>query len=262
MGSAAQSFTLVTPANHYPSRLPDLRGGVRQARHPALRALALRPVPADAPPRRGDRGAGRRRASRLPLRAEGRLAARRAASSTRWDRRVRLPAAGLVRAERRRAAGALMWSSAATSLAGPGGARAVRGHRDDEPFDGHRVPGFRRRELLARRRPGLDFNMSLLQFDPGVGLDKVEIHDEEHGLYMTAGEGIYLLDDERHEVTAATSSTWLRTARSPSSPRARGRPSTCSTRTSGATASESARGSAGRRAPTSAAAARGRCARG
>jgi hypothetical protein len=38
---------------------------------------------------------------------------------------------------------------------------------------------------------GYDFNVSLLAFDPGAGLDKVEIHDEEHGLYMTAGTGIY-----------------------------------------------------------------------
>jgi (S)-ureidoglycine aminohydrolase len=42
--------------------------------------------------------------------------------------------------------------------------------------------------------------MSLLAFDPGVGLDKVEIHDEEHGLYMTAGGGLYHLDGEQHEV--------------------------------------------------------------
>ena len=44
--------------------------------------------------------------------------------------------------------------------------------------------------------------MSLLAFDPGVGLDKVEIHDEEHGLYMTAGGGTYLLEDRELEVQA------------------------------------------------------------
>jgi (S)-ureidoglycine aminohydrolase len=44
--------------------------------------------------------------------------------------------------------------------------------------------------------------MSLLAFDQGVGLDNVEIHDEEHGLYMTAGGGIYRLGDEQHEVAA------------------------------------------------------------
>jgi len=62
------------------------------------------------------------------------------------------------------------------------------------------VPGFRRRELLDPTNPRYDFNISLLAFDPGVGLDKVEIHDEEHGLYMTAGAGIYHLDGADHEV--------------------------------------------------------------
>ena len=60
--------------------------------------------------------------------------------------------------------------------------------------------------------------MSLLAFDAGVGLDKVEIHDEEHGLYMTAGGGTYLLEERRARgARAATSSTWRPTARSPSS---------------------------------------------
>jgi (S)-ureidoglycine aminohydrolase len=76
----------------------------------------------------------------------------------------------------------------------------LSGHRDDEPFAATPVPGFRRRELLPVDDPAFDFNMSLLAFDPGVGLATVEIHDEEHGLYMTAGGGVYLLEDERHEV--------------------------------------------------------------
>ncbi len=80
--------------------------------------------------------------------------------------------------------------------------RALAGHRDDEPFADTDVPGFRRRELLPTDDPAFDFNMSLLAFDPGVGLDKVEIHDEEHGLYMTAGGGTYLLEDRELEVEA------------------------------------------------------------
>jgi len=80
--------------------------------------------------------------------------------------------------------------------------RALSGHRDDEPFADTDVPGFRRRELLPTTDPALDFNMSLLAFDPGVGLDKVEVHDEEHGLYMTAGGGTYLLEDRELEVRA------------------------------------------------------------
>jgi (S)-ureidoglycine aminohydrolase len=85
----------------------------------------------------------------------------------------------------------------------PGLARppACAGHRDDEPFaPDPNVQGFRRRELLDPGDPRYDFNISLLAFDPGVGLDKVEIHDEEHGLYMTAGTGIYHLDGADHEV--------------------------------------------------------------
>jgi (S)-ureidoglycine aminohydrolase len=43
--------------------------------------------------------------------------------------------------------------------------------------------------------------MSLLAFDAGVGLAQVEIHDEEHGLYMTAGGGSYHLDGAEHDVS-------------------------------------------------------------
>jgi len=76
----------------------------------------------------------------------------------------------------------------------------VTGHRDDAPFEALAVPGLTRRELLAADDPSFDFNMSLLRFGPGAALDRVEIHDEEHGLYMTAGAGVYLLDRERHDV--------------------------------------------------------------
>jgi (S)-ureidoglycine aminohydrolase len=83
---------------------------------------------------------------------------------------------------------------------GVGAPELVAGHRDDEPFERTAAPGLRRRELLDPDDPRRDFTMSLLAFDPGAGLDTIEIHDEEHGLYMTAGAGEYLLDRERHEV--------------------------------------------------------------
>ena len=79
---------------------------------------------------------------------------------------------------------------------------ARNGHREDVPWAETALPGFRRRELLPTTDPAFDFNMSLLAFDAGVGLDKVEIHDEEHGLYMTAGGGTYLLEDRELEVRA------------------------------------------------------------
>jgi (S)-ureidoglycine aminohydrolase len=84
---------------------------------------------------------------------------------------------------------------------GLGGPAALAGHRDDAPFEAETgVEGFRRRELLDPLDPRYDFNMSLLRFDPGVGLPKVEVHDEEHGLYMTAGGGVYLLGSDRIQV--------------------------------------------------------------
>jgi (S)-ureidoglycine aminohydrolase len=64
------------------------------------------------------------------------------------------------------------------------------------------TPGLRRRELIDPADARWDFNMSLMSFEPGVGLPQIEIHDEEHGLYMTAGGGVYTLQRDEHEVTA------------------------------------------------------------
>jgi len=84
----------------------------------------------------------------------------------------------------------------------PGFARPTRvsGNRGDEAFSDTVTAGVRRRELLPVDEPGRDFAMSILQFDPGAGLPQVEIHDEEHGLWMTGGDGTYLLDGEEVEV--------------------------------------------------------------
>lgn len=84
---------------------------------------------------------------------------------------------------------------------GVGAPAALRGHRDDhEPVVTD--VGLLRRELLPPDDPAFDFNMSLLAFPPGVSLGQVEVHDEEHGLYMTAGGGVYHLDGSDHEVVA------------------------------------------------------------
>ena len=85
---------------------------------------------------------------------------------------------------------------------GMGAPPAAAGDREDEPFEPTAVAGLRRRELLPPDDESFDFNMSLLAFDPGTDLGKIEIHDEEHGLYMTAGGGVYELDGTAHPVEA------------------------------------------------------------
>jgi (S)-ureidoglycine aminohydrolase len=81
-------------------------------------------------------------------------------------------------------------------LPGPAG---LRGHRDEIPAVTTAV-ALVRSELLPPDDPSYDFNMSLLAFPPGVTLGQVEVHDEEHGLYMTRGSGIYHLDGADHEL--------------------------------------------------------------
>ena len=79
---------------------------------------------------------------------------------------------------------------------------AVHGHRDDHAADATPVAGLTRRELLPAGDPSFDFAMSIMRFAPGAGLDQVEIHDEEHGLYMLDGGCRYLLGTGWHEVAA------------------------------------------------------------
>ncbi len=62
------------------------------------------------------------------------------------------------------------------------------------------VPGVYRLELLPSLHPSFDFAMSILSFDPGAVFPKVEIHDEEHVLYMLEGRGVYVLDQQYYEV--------------------------------------------------------------
>src|SRR5581483_2562162 len=57
------------------------------------------------------------------------------------------------------------------------------GHRDGLPTI-TTDSGLVRCELLPPEDAAFDFNMSLLAFPPGATLGAVEVHDEEHGLYM------------------------------------------------------------------------------
>jgi (S)-ureidoglycine aminohydrolase len=63
------------------------------------------------------------------------------------------------------------------------------------------VPGLMRRELLDPANPAFDFNISHMEFGPDVALAQIEIHDEEHGLYMTSGGGLYHLDGDELQVS-------------------------------------------------------------
>jgi (S)-ureidoglycine aminohydrolase len=75
-----------------------------------------------------------------------------------------------------------------------------RAGRREDVAENEYIPGLWRRELIAAGDPRHDFSMILMRFAPGGDLGMVEIHDEEHGLYMTAGGGIYLLDRDEHRV--------------------------------------------------------------
>jgi (S)-ureidoglycine aminohydrolase len=85
------------------------------------------------------------------------------------------------------------------NLAEPG---PVWGKLDEVPRTATPVPGLHRRELLDPFDPAFDFNISHMEFDPHVALAQIEIHDEEHGLYMTSGGGLYHLDGDELQVGA------------------------------------------------------------
>ena len=205
-GIRGGAYTLLTPANRYASRLPNLRG-----------ALVFKLVtPRLAPRASASTCSPSRRAAarRSPCGPASRTSCTCSAATSRCARTGSPPswrrAAGATcrrtRTSRSRPAArrrSWLWLKRRYEpWPGLGAPEARSGHRDDEPFDANTgVAGFRRRELLDPADPRYDFNMSLLAFDPGVGLDKVEVHDEEHGLYMTAGGGLYHLGGNQHEVT-------------------------------------------------------------
>jgi (S)-ureidoglycine aminohydrolase len=206
-GAAGPGYTLVTPANHYPSRLPEFGDDV-----PVVKLV----TPRLAPSRIGEylvalpAGGGTLRpvaAGRetflYGLTGAAVLSAGGASHAVGAGAFAYVPASmGWTIAAGGQAATVLAIRRAYEAVSGIEPPALLAGHRDDEPFAATPVPGFRRRELLPVDDPAFDCAMSLLAFDPGVGLDKIEIHDEEHGLYMTAGQGIYTLGTDRHEVRA------------------------------------------------------------
>ena len=198
-------YTILRPDNRYASRLPNLRDALVYKlvtpRHAPARLgqylLALEPGGGtSAPMAPGFEDFLYLLEGEVPVRADGIEFRLRAGS---W---CFLPPDMSFEFEGADRAAELLWIKRRLE-AWPGldPPEARSGHRDDEPFDETPVPGFRRRELLDPADPRHDFNMSLLAFDAGVGLAQVEIHDEEHGLYMTAGGGRYHLDGSEHDVS-------------------------------------------------------------
>jgi (S)-ureidoglycine aminohydrolase len=199
------AFTILRPANRYASRLPNLRDAllyklVTPRRAPARFGeylVALGPGGGtSAPVEDGFEDFLYALEGELAVGADGIEFGLRAGS---W---CYLPPDMSFELEGGEDAAELLWIKRRLEPWPDFGAPDARaGHRDDEPFDETGVPGLRRRELLDPGDARLDFNMSLLSFQAGVGLAQVEIHDEEHGLYMTAGAGRYHLAGSEHEVS-------------------------------------------------------------
>jgi (S)-ureidoglycine aminohydrolase len=203
-GSRGRAFTLLTPDNHFSSRLPDLPGArVVKLVTPRLAPARLAEYLLDLP-------AGFRSHPIAPgfehflygLDGDARVALA--------DQTFELPGGGfaylpqtvafefVVRPE---APARVLWLKrryeSAPGFAAPDAFGGHRSHVEPTPTP---VAGLARAELLPTLDCAFDFNMTLLAFAPDVGLPQIEIHDEEHGLYMTAGSGLYHLDSEHHDV--------------------------------------------------------------
>jgi (S)-ureidoglycine aminohydrolase len=203
-GRRGHSFTLVTPANHYPSRLPEFGDA------PVVKLVTPRLAPARIGAYLIELPAGGGTTRPIAPGFETFLYALDGVTTTQVDaRELDLGAGAYVYAPStttyelfagERPARLLLVKRRYEPTPGHDEPRLLAGHRDDEPFADTPVPGFSRRELLPVADPAFDFAMSLLSFESGVGLDNIEVHDEEHGLYMTGGVGLYYLDGELLEV--------------------------------------------------------------
>jgi (S)-ureidoglycine aminohydrolase len=202
-GTRGRAFTLLTPENHYASRLPNFPGTqIFKLVTPRLSPARFGQYLLDVP----DQGL---RSDEVPAGFEnfffgldGAITLQSEALSLDIVPRAfaYLPASAsfaLHSATRAR----LLWLKRRYEPwpgLEPPAARA--GSVTDIVAEATTTPGLHRRELIDRDDPSFDFNMSLMAFDPRIGLPQVEIQEEEHGLYMTAGNGVYILDGEEHPV--------------------------------------------------------------
>jgi (S)-ureidoglycine aminohydrolase len=203
-GRHRPAFTLLTPANRYISRLPTLPDVcyfklVTPRREPARFAEYLLQIPAS-----GARSMLGPQYEHFLFGLGGEAAVVSGSDVLRLDEGGFVYVPPSVRFDlRAQGAGTVLWIKRIyqrwPSLGPPD---PVSGHVADLAATSAGVPGLTRRELLDPDNATFDFNMSLMTFDPGARLPQVEIHDEEHGLYMTAGSGVYHLDGEQHDVQA------------------------------------------------------------
>jgi (S)-ureidoglycine aminohydrolase len=201
-GRRGSCWTLVTPDNHYVSRLAVLqRASVVKLVTPRLPPARFGQYLVQMSPRGGTEGQLPAGEEHFLLVLDGQLtvsSGRELAHLEAGGFAYLPPDETVSFLAGRTGPGALgLWLKRpyepAAGLAPPG---LVTGHRDDAPFAATATEGVHRRELLPVDDPARDFAMSLLRFDPGCGLPQVEIHDEEHGLWMTDGDGTCHLDGE------------------------------------------------------------------
>jgi (S)-ureidoglycine aminohydrolase len=201
-GRRGACWTLITPDNHYLSRLAALqRASVVKLVTPRLAPARFGQYLVQMSPRGGTEGELPPGEEHFIYVLEGRLTVGSGRELARLEEGgfAYLPPDETVSflADRGGPGALVLWlkrrHEPAEGFATPS---LLWGNRADEPFADTQTTGVRRRELLPVDEPGRDFAMSILQFDAGCGLPQVEIHDEEHGLWMTAGSGTYHLDGE------------------------------------------------------------------
>jgi (S)-ureidoglycine aminohydrolase len=200
-GARGRAYTLLTPHNHYASRLPSLAGAqvfklvtprLAPARLGQYLVVAPGDLAADIAPGFESFLFGLEGQVELGSDAGSTMLAARSFAYVPPGSGLTLRSEGPIR---------LLWIKRRyepwLELGAPA---AVWGHAAEVTAEATPTPGLHRRELLDPADPRFDFNMSLMAFDPGAQLGFVEIHDEEHGLYMTAGGGTYVLDGDEHTV--------------------------------------------------------------
>lgn len=201
-GRRGASWTLLTPDNQYVSRLPNLSAArVVKLVTPRFAGARFAQTLVDLPPGAGTSAPCEAAFEDVVYVLAGDVALGDGRVLTAGGFAYFPAGAALSFAASADAPARLLWLKRRYEpLPGVSAPGPVSGHRDDAAFEALPVPGLTRRELLEPADPAFDFNLSLLRFEPGAALDRVEIHDEEHGLYMTAGEGLYYLAGERLEV--------------------------------------------------------------